>query len=61
MNLQNASASGENWRRSETRAQRRCEITEHIEIFYNGQRRHSKSDNLAPAMFEQQCELCAAA
>ena len=37
------------------------EITEYIEIFHNRQRRHTKIDNLAPAVFAQQCELRAAA
>jgi putative transposase len=43
-------------RRYETRAQAMHEITEYIEIFYNRQRRHSKLDYLAPAVFAQKCQ-----
>ena len=48
-------------RRYETRAPAMREITEYIEIFYNRQRRHTKINNLAPAVFAKQCELRAAA
>ena len=48
-------------RRYESRAQAMREITEYIEIFYNRQRRHSKINNLAPAVFAKQYELRAAA
>ena len=44
-----------------TRAQAMREITEYIEIFYNRERRHSKINNLVPAVFAKQCELRAAA
>lgn len=48
-------------RRFATRAQAMREITEYIEIFYNRQRRHTKINNLAPALFAKQCELRAVA
>ncbi len=40
-------------RRYETRAEAEASIREHIEIFYNRQRRHSRLGNLAPAVFAQ--------
>jgi len=45
-----------------TRAQAIQEITEHIEIFYNRQRKQAHRGYLSPAAFTQQfCEnLCAA-
>ena len=48
-------------RRYATRAQAIREITEYIEIFYNRQRRHTKINNLAPAVFAKQWEVRAAA
>ncbi|MBW9247567.1 MAG: IS3 family transposase [Acidithiobacillus ferriphilus] len=46
---------GHHWRRQrfETRAQAESTIREHIEIFYNRQRRHSRIGYLAPAVFAQ--------
>jgi putative transposase len=38
----------------DTRAQAIREITEHIEIFYNRQRRHSRLGNLSPTACVQQ-------
>ncbi len=40
-------------RRFATRTEAKSVIQEHIEIFYNRQRRHSRLGNLAPAVFEQ--------
>lgn len=37
-----------------TRQQTQDEITEHIEIFYNRQRRHSRLGNVSPAQFAKQ-------
>ena len=44
-------------RRYTTRAQAIREIREYIEIFYNRQRRQSKINYLAPAVFAKQCAL----
>lgn len=41
-------------RHYETREQARRESTEHIELFYNRQRRHSRLGNLSPVAFAQQ-------
>jgi len=48
-------------RRYSTRAEATGEIIEYIEIFYNRQRRHTKINNLAPAVFAKQYALRAAA
>jgi transposase InsO family protein len=37
-----------------TRPAARCAIFEHLEIFYNGQRRHPTPGFLSPRAFEQQ-------
>jgi putative transposase len=38
-----------------TRAAARAELFEYIEVFYNGQRRHSSLGYLSPRAFERQC------
>ena len=38
----------------ETRATARAELFEYIEVFYNGQRRHSSLGYLSPRAFERQ-------
>ncbi len=38
----------------ETRAETRTELFEYIEVFYNGQRRHSSLGYLSPRAFERQ-------
>ena len=38
----------------ETRATARTELFEYIEVFYNGQRRHSSLGYLSPRAFERQ-------
>jgi transposase InsO family protein len=37
-----------------TRATARAELFEYLEVFYNGQRRHSALGYLSPRAFEQQ-------
>jgi putative transposase len=39
-----------------TRAAARGELVEYLEVFYNGQRRHSAVGYLSPRAFDQQCE-----
>ena len=39
-----------------TRAAARRELVEYLEVFYNGQRRHSALGYLSPRAFEQQRE-----
>jgi putative transposase len=36
-----------------TRAEARAAILEYIEVFYNGQRRHSSLGSVSPAEYEQ--------
>jgi len=39
-----------------TRAAARAELVEYLEVFYNGERRHSALGYLSPRAFERQCE-----
>src|SRR5438128_12473858 len=44
-----------------TRAAARTELFEYLELFYNGQRRHSALGYLSPRAFERRCEQAALA